>query len=248
MGSIRSIGACGCLLMALSAGSAHAGAITWQTVQNVTGSVSDVITTGTLVSAISFSAGSDVTVNGVTFSHISGASSSGSGQTLSFANTPDVSVSHVAAYTATQQPWGVPAAWDADYNTLLDRGAYSTSASGRMTFTLSGLTTGQSYSVQFWTGFWNAQYPTSFTDGISTSGYLADGVGNILPQYVIGTFTASGTSEVIYADGSNSSIALLDAMQLRTFAAPAPVPEPASTALLSVGLAGLMFARKRKPD
>jgi hypothetical protein len=235
--------------MAATTGSAHAGAITWQTVQNVTGNVSDVITTGTLLSAISFSEGSDVTVNGVTFRHISSYSTSGSSQTLSFASTPDVSVTNVGAHTGTaQQPWAVNSAWNANYNTLLDRGAYSTSNSGRMTFTLSGLVSGQSYAVQFWTGYWNAQYPTSFSDGTNASGYLADGVGSILPQYVIGTFTASGTTETIYADGSSSSIALLDAMQLRTFDPPPPVPEPASGALLGIGLAGLIFARKRKQD
>lgn len=248
MRNIKHIGLYGCLLMAAASGGAHAAPITWQTVQNVTGNVSDVVTAGSLVSAISFSEGSDVTVNGVTFRHISSYTMSGSSQTLSFASTPGVSVTNVGAHTVGQQPWAVNSGWDANYNILLDRGAYSTSSSGRMTFTLSGLTTGQSYAVQFWTGYWNAQYPTRMSDGTNVSGYMAYGVGSTLPQYVIGTFTASGATETIYADGSSYSIALLDAMQVRTYTPPPPVPEPASGALIGVALLGLMVARKRKPD
>jgi len=123
---------------------------------------------------------------------------------------------------------------------------------------LSGLTSGQTYQLQFWSGYWSANYQVRLSDTAPTfsgglwnstnqSQTLISAASNSTqtPQYTFGTFTASGTTQNIFWYGELPGInqyAVLGAFQVRA------VPEPTTVALLSLGVLGLIVRRRfRRP-
>jgi hypothetical protein len=194
---------------------AKAGMITWGSIANATGNANDVVTSGTVVSSYT-AYSSNLTLNGVTFD-------SPSNSTISLSSAAG-GISSLFSYA--------PVGWNSTYRQLLNQG-YQGGESG-VTIALTGLTPGQLYEVQIWTPFWDHNWQTEF-DGVSAAGNDSSGFLNLgqsysndpVSQYVTGTFTASGTTETIYAIGQNVSgtylptVAALD-VQAVSVAAPAP--------------------------
>ncbi len=212
---------------AVFASAAQAADITWATPVNATGNASDVITAGTLVAA--HNTGPTTTLNGVTFT-------SGFTGLITLAGVDTIT----NAYSS-------PTFSDPAYNALVGTGAYSSSGSP-FTINITGLTAGGHYEVQLFEPFWNNNWATAFTGGSSTSGLVNlsgpnMGAGSsLVPQYVTGTFTADGSSQLITLS-SPTSYVLLGAAQVRA------VPEPATwmMMLFGFGIIGFGLRARRKP-
>lgn len=214
--------------------SSHAATITWLTPQDITGSETDISTTGTGLLGYNGAAdNSSQTVNGVTFSN------SGVGKN-DYTYTQSGVTMTLTGFNGNFSPWanynpgsgeGVPSL-TGDYLTLLEDGAYSQgSASGSIN--LSGLSIGNEYEVQLWvidgrnaTNAARTQVLTGSTD--TTMSYK---------QYVIGTFKADSTVQSIAIDGSSFGLQV-NAFQLRL------VPEPGSLALFAIG--SVLIVRRRR--
>ena len=120
--------------------------------------------------------------------------------------------------------------------------------------TLGGLTAGKSYEFQWWTNNSSLIRTTFGSEQLrnttSTAGNSLlllsnpDGVQGGLGQYVIGNFTASGTSQVISYNSTAPSRPMINAIQLRDIT---NVPEPSTYALAAIA-SGVMavVARRRK--
>ena len=199
---------------------AQAATITWDAPASASGDGStDVITAGTSVYAYQYGTlTSDLTINGVTFQSTTDTTAD------SFASTSNAS---------QQGDIGVIAGTTGDYESLLRQNIWNAASVG--TWTLSGLTDGNDYTVQFWVADtrYGAAQASTFSDGTNVSDPLLISTG----QYVTGTFTADATTQAITIAGDG----VFNAMQLRTTA----VPEPSSTALLGLGGLALILRRRK---
>ncbi len=210
-------------LVLATTGYTHAADVLWSAPQVIT-DASDVNTQGTLF--ISKAHTSGFTVNGVTFD----------------GPTPANYLDTFGFNTAVNYPTGpadfVPAGFiganDAEgqaYGQLLDEGFTNDPDSAvAATLTFSGLTPGSQYLLQYWAADYRT-YPNdrnlTLTGGINTSAQLLylDGnssVSNIHGSYVIGTFIADATTQVITVNSNEST--MMQAVQLREV-----TPSPAIT-------------------
>ena len=226
----------GCmLLMYGSSVQANAATIAWQTIQDATGNASDVVTTGTFFDSAAARSSSDVTLNGVTFNR-----SSGSGS-FTFSNSSNITWSNIQV-GPVNGGLNPPTAWDDSYEALADWQVYRQTPQS-ITINMSGLTNGQQYLVQIWTGYWDgANWRTEFTAG-NSSGFLnlgstAGGTRN--SQYVVGTFTADGATQAILATGDPAvnGYAMPSFMQVRA------IPELSAALLGGLGLLALLRRRR----
>ncbi len=203
---------------------ANAAVITWGTATAITtgtGNSSDVLTTGTLHYAVNGDASStaslgDQTVNGVLFDSVQG---------TNFADD---------LWTTTG---------DAAYDALLSRannnlgGPSVTLALGSGTGPLGvipALTNGQQYLIQVWF----ADNRSGFDSRVMTFG---DGNGNnvnLNDQFVVGTFTASGTTHNLLATANSFGQAHINALQIRA------IPEVSSAMLGALGCLALLRRRR----
>jgi uncharacterized protein (TIGR03382 family) len=216
----------------------HAAPITWSSPVNITGD-SDVITTGTLVTARNLSQTQvSPTVNGVFFDIFpipnggTGAAGFNNIVALSYTNAD----SSDTAYGATVGPF---TALSASYQSLLSSGAGSSSGSP-LTLTLLGLSNGSSYLFQWWSNdaglaFGGVNSTTAAAGNTVTLDENTTDTAGGMGQWVSGTFTASGTSQAITFSGPRP---VINAFQVRE------IPTPGTAALL--GLAGLVAARRRR--
>lgn len=180
--------------------------------------VTAVDTTGTLLAAKKFGAGSaDYTVNGVSF----------------LAAEANISIS-VGGFTGSYTVVGG--------NTLATMlSTLNFAPDSPQTLTLSGLTNGQAYSLQVFTPIWNnANFPLTLTAGNTVT--LANGfTGTSTPsQYVIGNFIADSTSQTIALTSPTATYYTISAAQVRV------IPEPSTYAMFLGALAALALLRRRR--
>lgn len=209
---------------------------------------SGLINTGSLDLAINFGDVTDATINGVTFTGYDADwadgdfVTSGSGVTVT---TDSVSGTGGAFRDiANFGLWG-GATWAPLVIDLIDGSAGDTT----LNLTLSGLDTGRTYTLQFISADGrnhgaNNDYDVTYTlGGTNQTGTIGEfGTNN---QGMIAAFEVSGQTSVgltVFSDGGTFNIpTIMQGMAISSVA----VPEPSSTALLS--LAGLaLILRRRK--
>jgi hypothetical protein len=189
--------------------------------------------------------GPAVTINGVTFASFTYpfmATTATNGD-FTFTESPG----HLLAESTLgsgNSPFG---GLSANYQSLLST-AISTDDNNTLTLTITGLTLGLDYEFQWWLNASNyggtgsgfrttasAPNPVSLDDNTTNA---IGGTG----QYVVGTFHAGATTEIITFNGTDITQApTVDAFQLRV------VPEPSTIALSILGglIGGVRFLRRK---
>jgi len=228
---------------------AIAAAIVWGTPQNIVGDT-DVSTDGTLFTAVNFgpsSTGTAVTVNGVLFG--AGGFTSNTITSATFGNiavTTSTGTTNLenALLTTGSTPFS---SLSASYRALLAPTLYQSSFVG-LSFTISNLTVGSTYAIQYWVN--DPRQPNGFNRSVLVGGtaVLDANVGDIpggTGQWVVGQFVADATSQSFSASKaatSGGSFTYANAMQVRTVA----VPEPTTIAMLIGAGVGLPVWRLRR--
>ena len=221
-----------------------AAVINWGSAQAITGN-SDVLTTGTLFASANF-AGSNTTVNGVTFNAFP---LTGGGTSATVGN---ISVLAVAGSGTGFIPGLLPttdintwATLSTEYKNLLEP-TLRRGGGGSLQFTLSNLTVGGSYAIQYWVNDSRWSNPSGITVNVGTAvltpntGSVTGGVG----QWVTGLFTANAPTETFSASPATLSTTYANAMQVRLLA----VPEPSTVAVMGAagGMATMLRLRRSR--
>ena len=233
-----SLGLLAAVLTLLLTASTHAASITWSAPTNISGDA-DVITSGTLVTALNFSQTQlATTVNGVLFAPF--AVSNGGNGIFGLPNVVSFGFNNMessnTAYGSTAAPYS---SLSTSYQTLLSSGAGS-STGPTLNLTLLGLTNGTPYLFQWWSNDSGLSYggvnstTASATNSVTLDENTTNTVGG-MGQWASGTFTASGTFQSITLSGVRPAIS---GFQLRV------VPEPSTLTLLALG--ALLFLRHRR--
>jgi hypothetical protein len=173
----------------------------------------DVMTNGAFVAAVTN--GNAGTVNGVTFTRWDSYNTAGT-YLITYGESP---ITMQWAGNRGDPDWGSPnnayGAFGYDNGTstnLLLTGGGDGLSPG--TITLSSLVAGHSYQVQIWAPTWNNTKSTTVGGvalRIAEPMWYENGPPYGLPQYVVGTFTANGTSQTIsWSDIAPSAISLRD--------------------------------------
>lgn len=222
-----------------------AAPITWGTVSGIgVSGDSDINTAGTFITAYNIG-GATTTVNGVVFVGTGGSTSAAGISNIGFPGS---------AFTSGATPIGSPFdLLSGNYQSLVGTGGYVAYPSG--TFTLSGLTTGNTYSFQIWANDSRGTNDPDFQADIASRTSIFSGVTDVallqntggpgsdnyaggLGQMVTGTFVADASTQSI----GTTPYALLNAYQVRDITA---IPEPTSAVLVGVGALGFAVCRRR---
>jgi hypothetical protein len=229
------------LVLAIAGQTAKAAPINWGTAQGITGTA-DVVTTGTLFASANF-AGSNTTVNGVTFDAfpITGGGTSatvGNISVLGIVGT-GTGFNPTTLTTTNINTW---ASLPTSYKDLLAPTLRLVGIGNSLQFTLSNLTNGATYSIQYWVNDSRWSNPQGMSVNVGSAvlspntGSTTGGVG----QWVTGTFTAVGTTQTFSASPATLNTTYANAMQVRVLA----VPEPSTWAIAGVGLACAVIGRE----
>jgi hypothetical protein len=220
------------LIAVLAAGAASAAEINWALGPSFGGTNGHlgILTNGTLVQAIDLGGtGSAITVDptglNLTFTRVDSPAFNASVADSSFGFLNNIG--------------------DAGWKAIIDTAEYNSADVSAATF-LSGLTAGNTYQVQFFSG---RSYPGLDSRLLK----YGDGLGNFSPAVsmgqnvftsMVGTFVADAATQHIVFD-ENVNLPTLNAYVLRDVTA--PVPEPGTWALLLAGLATTAgLARRRR--
>lgn len=243
--------------------SAVADVITWQSVQAITGD-GDVDTTGALVYAYNFGPDSgasqvqSTTVGGVNFAAFSAPVYQANVQVITQGNATLSETPGELNGIETAAGSGSFLSLGASYQALLGT-AIASSYYATMTLSLGGLEAGKSYRFQTWIS--DSHYDINLYNRVQVDGggnttelkgNLADAVGG-LGQYVIGTFTATGSSQDISFNGLTDVSGVIqanknpfvNAFQLRLVSS-SQVPEPASMVIVGLGTLGIAYRARRR--
>jgi hypothetical protein len=206
----------------------ESGSITWTAANNIS-DVNDVSTNGTPVWAYSFGAAGTAVVNGVTFI----------GESNAVGNA-DVMTDLDQSFTGYGNSSGTFNMLASEYQSILESGAYS----GAANITLSGLSIGNEYEVQFWlndsrnrTDMDSTPRSATITDTSYAVDYNTAGASTNdgLGQYIIGTFTAVGTMQDIALE---TAVPQLNAIQLRQMPSSNTSSDAYSVWIAGYGLSG----------
>ena len=230
--------------------------ITWGSATNISGD-SDVSTAGTLVYAYNIGGAgvSSPTVNGVTFASYAFPAFG--------SNTASVTVGNLTFSESPGRLWGsnglgsasTPySTLSAGYQALLGSGGGADNPA-TITVTLGGLTIGTQYQLQAWSSnpsngtvpstflaIQDTIFSTSLTNQVTLDINTTNSAGG-LGQYVLGTFTASGTSQVFKIDSVSFASPLISAIQLRDLT---PIPGPGGVAVAAIAGTVLSCGRRRR--
>lgn len=240
-----------------SVDAAPLAALTWGSATNISGD-SDVDTTGTLLYAYNFGSQSSATtqtVNGVTFQPFvifDNAGPQTTGNVTVSELDPHYLVSDLNVGSVNAPFSGL----SASYRAILSSEVYGSNF-GDIQVDLGGLTPGTDYRLQWWTNdsaaarslgnsfYFENTYGTGSLGSVTLDSNTISGTGG-LGQYVIGTFTATGTAASFTLTGSGTGITtfpMMNALQVRAVA----VPEPATCIAAMAGLAcgGFSIWRRR---
>lgn len=217
--------------------SADAATILWGPATTISGTT-DVNTAGTLYAASSFGSTS-VTVNGVTFAAWTPAPSGNFPQTngVFTLNNGASGYGQFNAFGSASAPFSGLAT---EYKNLLSDAIVSFAA-GSPLVTISGLTSGQTYSIQFWGNESRGLVAvrTQTVDGITLDLNTTNAEGGV-GQWISGTFTADAATQSFTVSDAEPYGTYYNAMQVRI------VPEPEMLAGLGVIGSGLAaFVRRR---
>jgi hypothetical protein len=219
--------------------STASAAIIFQNAVTVSGD-SDVNTQGTLVQALDFT--SNQTVNTVPFT-TAGAGTAAAASDVTYGNFrfQNATNTNSSAFNSGVTPFSL---LSSAYRNLQIGSIYNAGGGSTMTITLNGLTAGQDYLVQIWEsdprpGSAGHAETVSGFNNVSMS-YNSTGADGGVGQYVIGNFTASGTSESFTIQGNSGVVSQINAMQLRA------VPEPGAWVSLLGGCGVLLGLRRRR--
>jgi len=241
---------------------ASAEPIAWGSAQNISGS-NDVSTSGSLVYAYQFGNNltGTTTVNGVAFQPFNVATESTTATTGNVTLAATASGSVMYSYDVLTSGSAPFANLPVDYQSLLSSGVISTiydvGDGAPLDIQLGGLTPGTSYLVQWWSCATDvlAMYQTVAlgSPNVTLDSNTIDTAGG-LGQYVIGTFTAAGTSQTITLQGLTMNSAPYDsptinALQVRQASSSVPEIDPAgmgSVLALVTSALGLLERRRMK--
>lgn len=226
-------------VLGASPAASAAGIITWGAASYIHAD-SDVVTTGTLVQAnvMGLVGMAATTVNGVTFAPFE----MGGSKSVTVGNvTLSSTVGALSAHNLYDFGSSDFTALSAPYQAMLISAGYADNASETLTISMSGLSVGADYLVQFWVNDSRALNNRSETlnDGNGNTVVLNYGNSANTPtvgQFVVGRFTATFATEAFTFTGAESS--QVNAFQLRS------IPEPCAAAL--GGLAFLTLLRRRR--
>jgi PEP-CTERM motif len=223
------------LALSLAVDPAKAAVINWGSPVTIAGA-SDVITTGTLHASANFG-GSDETVNGVLFKAFSVSGTSTTVGDITLASPALNQYTYVPPATITSPYVDLPLA----YRNILSPFAYTDGASQQ--FTVSGLTLGDYYAIQFWVEDPRGAFGTrTVTVGTQTLDVNTTDVDGGLGQWVQGRFVADATTQSFSVGPGSGGLTYANAMQVRA------VPEPSTYAMALAGLAcvGYSMLRRRR--
>ena len=231
--------ACSSIFLLATAGGASAANIAWGGPTDVTGNLSDFSTDGTFEFGWSGgnTGGPSIPITGVgTFS-------------------PGEQLQRGQYNSDSDNNWETvyPGA-DGGYTNLLEFAQWS-NIGEKDTLSLP-VSAGSIYQVQIWAadtrnccsgdlvGGWEKTFGDGNGNNVTITGGNLDqtSLPNVAPQFVIGTFTADGTTQTIQMPniGAGNSHPQYNALQVRL------IPEPSGVALLGLGLAGFVLRRRRK--
>jgi len=226
----------------------QAASVAWGTPQGIS-SDTDVSEFGLLLYAYTF--GSDgvpaATVNGVTFESF--AVPDGSSDTIVIGDFSLAINENNSFFTSNDVGYGSGAfaALPSDYQELVMSGISTSFDFGIITLTLGGLTSGQTYAVQFWSNDSSGGLAGVETESVYTAGNAVELNGNTMAeaggvgQWVIGTFTADSVTQIFTIQSSpTTTFPTLNAFQLRA------IPEPTSGVLLGLGALVVYWQLRRR--
>ena len=186
---------------------------------------SGVISLGTVQYAFNLDDGDrDTVLSGVTFA----------GSNPFVTSSPDFTLTNGGGFDNTTNKNGTDALVPGDtLYELQARGIY-----GTPTLVLNNLTAGQNYAVQLIIGEQVGDNRSQFyTDDTATSPTVFAHAG---PQYILDTFTATGSTETLQAHVGGSNGAQLTGFIVEQ------VPEPSTYAMILLGVAFLGFCSRRR--